>query len=341
MIEQPEHEKYREPRNGGRLIFVGGCPRSGTTLLQSMLDSHPDICGGPEFDLIPEIIELRGKLRASISSGRTSAYHSEEGVDRATGAFIERLLLPYAKDRDCKVVSEKTPWNVLVFRELLEVFPEARFIFCVRDSRAVTTSMIEVGKRAQERGLVPSTVTMNVPAIIKTTKSTNKAGFDAAGGSDHVLIVVYERLITDPGEETRRICNFLGIPWSDEMTKPGEKQHDGGKVLDGVWHYPEMHDGNPDSGRANRWQDQLTPTEKAMVNTAFDKDKNLMMLGYRFLGNDLPLTKRAAGKMRSESHAIASSGLSLLLATAKRIPAVKKVGVKLLSQIKETQERGA
>jgi hypothetical protein len=121
-----------------------------------MLDSHPDICGGPEFDHILDIIGLRDKLRVSISSGRTSAYHSEGGVDRATGAFIEQLLLPYADDRDCKVVSEKTPWNVLVFRELLEVFPEARFIFCVRDPRAVTTSMIEVGKRAQEKGLRPT-----------------------------------------------------------------------------------------------------------------------------------------------------------------------------------------
>ena len=93
---------------------------------------------------------------------------------------------------------------------------------------------------------------MNVPAIIKTIKSTNKAGFDAAGSSDRVLIVVYERLIYDPEGETRRICNFLGMPWSDEMTKPGEKQHDGGKVLDGVWHYPEMYNGNPEPGRASR-----------------------------------------------------------------------------------------
>ena len=44
---------------GSRFIFVGGAPRSGTTLVQNMLDSHPDILGGPEFIHIPDIINLR------------------------------------------------------------------------------------------------------------------------------------------------------------------------------------------------------------------------------------------------------------------------------------------
>ena len=123
------------------------------------------------------------------------------------------------------------------------------------------------------------------------------------------------------------------------MTKPGEKKHDGSKVLDGIWHYPEMYNKNPEPRRTNRWQDRLTSAEKAMVDTAFREDKNLMALGYTFLDNELPLTKRAIGRLRLESHAIVSSGLSFMLTAAKRIPAVKKVGAKLLSQIREIQER--
>jgi len=93
---------------GRGLVFVGGCPRSGTTLVQLMLDSHPDVCGGPEFDRVPDIVALRDRLRASVDSGRISVYRSKEDVDREIGQLVERLLAPYAGERGCKVVSEKT-----------------------------------------------------------------------------------------------------------------------------------------------------------------------------------------------------------------------------------------
>lgn len=330
-----EHENHRERRRGERLVFVGGCPRSGTTLLQSILDSHPDICGGPEFDRIPDIVELRGKLHESVGSGRISVYRSKEDIDREVGAFVERLLFPYAEDRGCIIVSEKTPWNVLVFRELLEIFPEAEFIFCIRDPRAVIASMIEVGKRAREIGSAPPVITANIPAIIETIKTTNKAGFEAAKRSDRVLTVIYERLVTEPEEETREICDFLKVPWSEEMIRPGEKEHDGSKVLDGVWHYPEMYNKNPDTRRVDRWQDLLTSTEEAMIAAAFGEDEDLAALGYRFSSDGLPLTRRAAGNLRLKSRAFANSSLFLLLTIAKRIPIVKQVGGKLLSQAKE------
>lgn len=47
---------------GKRYILVGGAPRSGTTLLQNILDSHPDIVGGPEFMHLRDFVELRKTL---------------------------------------------------------------------------------------------------------------------------------------------------------------------------------------------------------------------------------------------------------------------------------------
>ncbi|MGI8860438.1 MAG: sulfotransferase family protein [Rubrobacteraceae bacterium] len=232
---------------GRGLVFVGGCPRSGTTLVQLMLDSHPDVCGGPEFDRVPDIVALRDRLRASVDSGRISVYRSKEDVDREIGQLVERLLAPYAGERGCKVVSEKTPWNVLIFRELSEIFPEARFIFCVRDPRAVVASMLRVGDRAKEKGLSSPGHTRSLYSAIETVKKTNDAGFRAADGSDRVLTVVYERLVGDPERETARVCAFLGLPWSAEMVKPGEKRHDGEKTLDGVWYTDDMYYSNPDS----------------------------------------------------------------------------------------------
>ena len=318
---------------GNRLVFVGGSPRSGTTLMQSMLDSHPDICGGPEFDLIPDIVGLRNKLRASVASGRTSVYGSDKDVDREVGLFIEGLLLPYADSRHCRTLSEKTPWNVLAFEDLLEIFPGARFIFCVRDPRAVTASMLRVSKRAREKGLLSPSATRNIAAAIKTIKRTNKAGFEAVGSSDRVLTVSYEQSVADPEKETKRICAFLGLPWSEEMIRPGDKKHDGEKVLDGVWHYSEMYDSNPDPGRVRKWRDQLTPAQKAMVAGALGNDKDLMELGYQF-PEELPAAQQIAGKVNFGLLTAANSGYSLLLNVARRMPALKNLGKSLLSRTK-------
>ncbi|MGB0109821.1 MAG: sulfotransferase, partial [Terriglobales bacterium] len=63
-----------------RLIFVGGSPRSGTTLVQRVLDCHPEIYGGPEFDFVPPIVDLFQEMRRSIRSGRIDAILDEKAL---------------------------------------------------------------------------------------------------------------------------------------------------------------------------------------------------------------------------------------------------------------------
>jgi len=104
-----------------------------------------------------------------------------------------------------------------------------------------------VGDRAKEKGLSSPGHTRSLYSAIETVKKTNDAGFRAANGSDRVLTVVYERLVGDPKRETTRVCDFLRLPWSEEMIRPGEKRHDGEKTLDGVWYTDNMFYSNPGS----------------------------------------------------------------------------------------------
>src|SRR5204863_9372309 len=135
------------PHLGERLIFVGGPPRSGTTLVQKVLCAHPDVAGAGEFDFIPTIVGVRDKMRASVRSGRISEHTSEDAVDAAFGELVERLLLPLADRRGRQFLVEKTPHNVLVFSDLASLLPRARFVLVVRDPRDIVASMLDVGDR--------------------------------------------------------------------------------------------------------------------------------------------------------------------------------------------------
>ena len=195
-------------------------------MLQSMLDSHPDIFGGPEFDLVPAIINLRNQLHASINSGRIEAFCDKTQVDQSIAGLVENLLLPAAARGKKRWLSEKTPMNIVVFSHLLDIFPEAHFVHIVRDPRAVALSMLKVAGRCRQKGLEPPATVANPGQVIQTILQYVTAGIEASKKAPgRVYTLKYEKLLLNTEEITRDLCTFLGIDWSELMLRPGEQSH--------------------------------------------------------------------------------------------------------------------
>lgn len=76
------------------VVFVGGFPRSGTTLMRVMLDAHPDIRCGEETRVIPRILALRQSLGRHGVEGRMLEEEGigQETLDAATTAFILQTI---------------------------------------------------------------------------------------------------------------------------------------------------------------------------------------------------------------------------------------------------------
>ncbi|MEQ2251738.1 Protein-tyrosine sulfotransferase 1 [Ilyodon furcidens] len=94
------------------LIFIGGVPRSGTTLMRAMLDAHPDVRCGEETRVIPRILAMK---QMWSRSGREKMRLDEAGVtdevlDAAMQAFLLEIIVKHGFDlgsyRDCL-----TKWN--------------------------------------------------------------------------------------------------------------------------------------------------------------------------------------------------------------------------------------
>ncbi|MCP4420630.1 MAG: sulfotransferase [Chloroflexi bacterium] len=283
-------------KRGSKFIFVGGAPRSGTTLVQNMLDSHPNIFGGPEFIHVPDIIHLRKRLHGSIARGWIDLFCSHDDVDNELRSLIENLLLPAAdRDEGNKFLSEKTPGNVLVFSELLTLFPEAHFIHVVRDPRATIASMLQVGMRAKRKGIETATFTANSRVATNYVKKCLKAGFTVAKAApEKVLTIHYERLVIDPERETKKICDFLELGWSDRMLTPSDFRHLGEQAITvnsgQIWYDPAMYNRNPEARHINKWKTLLTSSQQVEIATSFKNDAGLAQMGYDFSMDELSRT---------------------------------------------------
>jgi Flp pilus assembly protein TadD len=121
-----------------RPVFIVGLPRSGTTLTEQVLASHPKVFGAGELNYIKEDFDaLPALLRRSDSPVECLA-----GLDRATaaqlaGRHLDRLG---ALDATALRVVDKMPDNYLYLGLIAVLFPRARIVYCRRDLRDVAVS---------------------------------------------------------------------------------------------------------------------------------------------------------------------------------------------------------
>ena len=289
-------------KRGANIIVIGGAPRSGTTLLQNILDSHPDITGGPEFLHLPDIAALRKKLHTSISKEWIDIFCSHEDVNNHIGKLIEECLLPLLNKHGGKFLSEKTPENILVFSELMELLPDAHFIQVIRDPRAIIASMLEVADRARNKGEQPAHFTKDITSAIQYVKKCFDRGFKAANNNDkQMLTVVYENLVNNPEQESRKICDFLGIAWDEAMSNPGDVKHLGEKAItvnsNEIWYDAKMYNSNPHTDSLEKWKKSLSAAQQLAIKKAFSNNKELQDYGYKINTEHLASGERFIGSI--------------------------------------------
>jgi hypothetical protein len=227
---------------GGALLLCGH-PKSGTTLLQSLLDGHPEVL------VIPEETKYFSKLhrwpwrrRAGYLLEHTRMARFNPAVEgiydldyvdwrkfqaglRAGLSFLPaaRDVLPaigraYAaasgsENSRWKYWLEKTPGNELYLTDAAEMWPELRAIYLVRDPRDVFTSFrIKRGQRGEA---------LPVDGFCRDWRAS-LAAWDAfaARSAQAAHGVGYENLVRDPQTELEGVCNFLGIAMTESLRRP-------------------------------------------------------------------------------------------------------------------------
>ncbi|HEY2809302.1 MAG TPA: sulfotransferase [Steroidobacteraceae bacterium] len=193
-------------------VLLMGFPRSGTTLLEVILDGHPRVCSLEEHDLFTEgVLQYLHDPRTLESL--TQASEAELGVLRA--AYWRRVRAGGAEVSG-KVFIDKHPLNTLKLPLIARLFPDAKILFARRDPRDVVLSCFRRRFRIN-----PAMFQM---LSLKSAAQFYDAVMELAARAQPVLglawhEVRYESLVADFATETRRICEFLGIEWTGGMSE--------------------------------------------------------------------------------------------------------------------------
>ncbi|WP_434782241.1 sulfotransferase family protein [Ferrovum myxofaciens] len=249
------------------IIFIGGAPRSGTTLVQRIIASHSQVYGGPEFDLIPKIIELRNIFLSSVENGRINKYLSKDDVNDLFSYFLAKTFnykigrIPHKTH-----ISEKTPINITVFPELVEIIPHSHLVFVLRDPRAIVASMLKVGDRYKIDGKIPPFFTRNVRSAVQYINECWDAGHTALDKCQNIHLVYYEDVVTSPLESITKLVTQLELPFEKNMLDI--KAYDMSEFKSGeqFWYSQEKLRAPISDEYLEAWQQQLTSYEKFIVN---------------------------------------------------------------------------
>lgn len=207
-------------------FFIVGAPRSGTTLLQTVLSRHSKIFIPPETEFFmtfgDEAVKTWGfdqYIRQFLASQRwkdqglrdselrAEINRSARNVPTAREVFLAMMTL-HARKQGKTRIGEKSPHHCRCVWEILESFPDAKFIHLVRDARDVVASRLRM----------PWSVGSHL-AIAREWRRIMETHHALQGQvpAESYIEVRYESFVAQPEEQTRRICDFLGERFEPEM----------------------------------------------------------------------------------------------------------------------------
>jgi len=113
-------------------VFIVGMPRSGTTLCEQILASHPDVHGGGELRYLARAIAERFPMVDGVDYTAALADARAEGFKAIGQRYVAAIR---ELDADIRHISDKLPNNFLNVGMIRIVFPNARIVHCMRDPR--------------------------------------------------------------------------------------------------------------------------------------------------------------------------------------------------------------
>lgn len=188
-------------------VFLVGFPRSGTTLLDQMLSSHPGIAVLEEQDTLQDFL---GEFALSDARLETLSALDAAALMPWRERYWRRVESFMQERPRGKVLVDKLPLNSVFMPLLARLFPGARFIFALRDPRDVVLSCFMQTFTLNEamRHFLSLAETARYYAAVMGVAARAEAGL-----GPRVLRIRYEDVVADTEKTARRLLEFLELSW--------------------------------------------------------------------------------------------------------------------------------
>jgi Flp pilus assembly protein TadD len=190
-------------------VFIVGMPRSGTSLVEQILASHPQVHGAGELDFVYRVfIGTLGMLKADLSSFPAC-------LDKLTTAQVDGMAHVYlgpflSLAPEAARITDKMPLNFLHLGLISRFFPEARIIHCRRGPMDTCLSCFLTYFNSGNEFKHNLTHLGHFYRMYERLMAHWKSVIDLP-----MMDVSYEEVVGDPEAISRRMIDFLGLKWDD------------------------------------------------------------------------------------------------------------------------------
>ena len=234
-------------------VFVVGFPRSGTTLLEQMLDAHPDFRSMDERAFIHELSEAMELAGQHYPDGLADLSASEAGQLRAIYFRRVRQVVP---DLGARQLVDKNPLNMLCLPMIMRLFPRSPIILCLRHPCDVLLSCYMQSFRSPAFMVLCSSLQRLAEGYVQAFEQWQH---HVEVFSPHLLEWRYESVVSHFEENVARLGAFLDIEDAAPMARFSE--HARGKRFISTPSYAQVAQGisNQAVGRWQAYRDQFEP----------------------------------------------------------------------------------
>lgn len=211
-------------------VFLIGFPRSGTTLLEQILDSHPAI----------QAVGEKGTVAAMVNDFLASAGEKDDPLPDLTGADVARLRQLYFAEvkrhidlRPGSLLLDKQALNIVKVPIIGRMFPRAKFILAIRHPCDVSLSCL-MQNFAVNEGMASFFSLEDTARAYAAVMGAWRKYVDILPLDYHRIR--YEDLIADVEGESRRLLEFLGVPWNDAVLDHAEHARKRGAINTPSYH---------------------------------------------------------------------------------------------------------
>lgn len=199
-------------------VFLLGFPRSGTTLLEAVLDGHPRVASLEEHELLkPGVLAF---MREPLDFG--PMLQADAGSLQELRAAYWRQARDAGAELDARVFVDKHPLNTLKLPLIARLFPGAKILFACRDPRDVVLSCFR--RRFNMNPAMYQLLTLEGAATFYDATMRLAGEARSLLGLDWQE-VRYESLVDDLPQQLRAVCDFLGLDWVPELTDFAGRAH--------------------------------------------------------------------------------------------------------------------